>query len=44
MVPAAEVGDLRDGLRVETRVNGEVRQSGRTSAMAPSTANNRPSV
>jgi 2-keto-4-pentenoate hydratase/2-oxohepta-3-ene-1,7-dioic acid hydratase in catechol pathway len=30
MVPAAEVGDLRDGLRVQTRVNGEVVQDGRT--------------
>ncbi len=28
MVPAAEVGDLRDGLRVRTRVNGEVVQDG----------------
>lgn len=33
LVPAAEVGDLRDGLLVETRVNGEVVQSGRTDEM-----------
>ncbi|WP_370617398.1 fumarylacetoacetate hydrolase family protein [Mumia sp. Pv 4-285] len=33
LVPAAEVGDLRDGLRVETRVNGEVVQEGRTDEM-----------
>lgn len=33
MVPASEVGDLRDGLRVETRVNGEVVQSGSTDQM-----------
>jgi 2-keto-4-pentenoate hydratase/2-oxohepta-3-ene-1,7-dioic acid hydratase in catechol pathway len=33
MVPAAEVGDLRDGLRVLTRVNGEVVQDGSTSEM-----------
>ncbi|MGO4596212.1 fumarylacetoacetate hydrolase family protein [Terrabacter sp. 2RAF25] len=33
LVPAAEVGDLRDGLRVETRVNGDVVQSGRTDEM-----------
>ncbi|MGY1661747.1 fumarylacetoacetate hydrolase family protein [Geodermatophilus sp. SYSU D00705] len=33
MVPAAEVGDLRDGLRVTTRVNGEVVQDGRTDEM-----------
>ncbi|OPG07412.1 fumarylacetoacetate hydrolase family protein [Microbispora sp. GKU 823] len=33
MVPAAEVGDLRDGLRVRTRVNGEVVQDGRTDEM-----------
>jgi len=33
MVPAAEVGDLRDGLRVQTRVNGETVQSGRTDEM-----------
>lgn len=33
MVPACEVGDLRDGLRVRTRVNGEVVQDGRTDAM-----------
>lgn len=30
MVPAAEVGDLRDGLHVQTRVNGQVVQDGRT--------------
>ena len=30
LVPAAEVGDLRDGLRVQTRVNGETVQDGRT--------------
>ena len=33
LVPAAEVGDLRDGLLVQTRVNGEVVQSGRTDEM-----------
>ena len=33
MVPAAEVGDLRDGLQVQTRVNGEVVQDGRTDEM-----------
>ncbi|KAA9160769.1 fumarylacetoacetate hydrolase family protein [Amycolatopsis acidicola] len=33
MVPAAEVGDLRDGLRVRTRVNGETVQDGSTSEM-----------
>lgn len=33
MVPAAEVGDLRDGLRVRTRVNGEVVQDGQTDDM-----------
>jgi 2-keto-4-pentenoate hydratase/2-oxohepta-3-ene-1,7-dioic acid hydratase in catechol pathway len=33
MVPAAEVGDLRDGLRVQTRVNGETVQDGRTDEM-----------
>ncbi|GAA5063778.1 2-keto-4-pentenoate hydratase/2-oxohepta-3-ene-1,7-dioic acid hydratase in catechol pathway [Thermocatellispora tengchongensis] len=33
MVPAPEVGDLRDGLRVRTRVNGEVVQDGRTDEM-----------
>jgi 2-keto-4-pentenoate hydratase/2-oxohepta-3-ene-1,7-dioic acid hydratase in catechol pathway len=32
-VPAAEVGDLRDGLRVTTRVNGEVVQDGATDEM-----------
>lgn len=30
IVPAGEVGDLRDGLRVQTRVNGEVVQDGNT--------------
>jgi 2-keto-4-pentenoate hydratase/2-oxohepta-3-ene-1,7-dioic acid hydratase in catechol pathway len=33
LVPAAEVGDLRDGLQVQTRVNGEVVQDGRTDEM-----------
>lgn len=33
MVPAAEVGDLRDGLRVRTRVNGETVQDGDTREM-----------
>jgi len=33
IVPAAEVGDLRDGLRVQTRVNGETVQDGRTDEM-----------
>jgi 2-keto-4-pentenoate hydratase/2-oxohepta-3-ene-1,7-dioic acid hydratase in catechol pathway len=33
MVGASEVGDLRDGLRVQTRVNGEVVQDGRTDEM-----------
>jgi 2-keto-4-pentenoate hydratase/2-oxohepta-3-ene-1,7-dioic acid hydratase in catechol pathway len=33
LVPAAEVGDLRDGLRLRTRVNGEVVQDGRTDEM-----------
>ena len=33
MVPATEVGDLRDGLRVQTRVNGEVVQDGSTEEM-----------
>lgn len=33
MVPAAEVGDLRDGLQVTTRVNGEVVQHGSTAQM-----------
>ncbi len=33
LVPAAEVGDLRDGLRVQTRVNGEVVQNGSTDEM-----------
>ncbi|WP_406143662.1 fumarylacetoacetate hydrolase family protein [Streptomyces sp. NBC_01012] len=30
MVPATEVGDLRDGLRLRTRVNGETMQDGST--------------
>ncbi len=34
LVPAAEVGDLRDGLRVRTRVNGEIVQDGSTAEMA----------
>ncbi|MDX6739536.1 fumarylacetoacetate hydrolase family protein [Actinocorallia sp. A-T 12471] len=33
IVPAAEVGDLRDGLRVTTRVNGETMQDARTDQM-----------
>jgi 2-keto-4-pentenoate hydratase/2-oxohepta-3-ene-1,7-dioic acid hydratase in catechol pathway len=33
LVPAAEVGDLRDGLHVQTRVNGEIVQDGRTDEM-----------
>jgi 2-keto-4-pentenoate hydratase/2-oxohepta-3-ene-1,7-dioic acid hydratase in catechol pathway len=33
LVPAGEVGELRDGLRVQTRVNGEVVQDGRTDEM-----------
>jgi 2-keto-4-pentenoate hydratase/2-oxohepta-3-ene-1,7-dioic acid hydratase in catechol pathway len=33
MVPAEEVGDLRDGLRVVTRVNGESVQDGNTNEM-----------
>ena len=33
LVPAVEVGDLRDGLHVQTRVNGEVVQDGRTDEM-----------
>lgn len=33
MIPAVEVGDLRDGLRVQTRVNGETVQDGRTDQM-----------
>lgn len=33
MVPAAEVGDLRDGLRVQTRVNDEIVQDARTDEM-----------
>lgn len=30
LVPSSEVGDLRDGLRVQTRVNGEIVQDGNT--------------
>ena len=33
MVPASEIGDLRDGLNLETRVNGEVVQRGSTTEM-----------
>lgn len=33
LVPAGEVGDLRDGLRVQTRVNGTVVQEGSTDQM-----------
>ncbi len=33
MVPAAQVGDLRDGLEIETRVNGQVVQHASTSQM-----------
>ncbi len=33
LVPAAEVGDLRDGLRVRTRVNGQTVQDGSTDEM-----------
>jgi 2-keto-4-pentenoate hydratase/2-oxohepta-3-ene-1,7-dioic acid hydratase in catechol pathway len=33
LVPAAEVGDLRDGLRVRTRVNGETVQDASTDEM-----------
>jgi len=33
MVPVAEVGDLRDGLQIETRVNGAVVQRGSTAQM-----------
>jgi 2-keto-4-pentenoate hydratase/2-oxohepta-3-ene-1,7-dioic acid hydratase in catechol pathway len=33
IVPAGEVGDLRDGLRVRTRVNGETVQDGSTDEM-----------
>jgi 2-keto-4-pentenoate hydratase/2-oxohepta-3-ene-1,7-dioic acid hydratase in catechol pathway len=33
MVPAAQVGDLREGLRVRTRVNGETVQDGTTDEM-----------
>ncbi|QNG37872.1 fumarylacetoacetate hydrolase family protein [Geodermatophilaceae bacterium NBWT11] len=34
LVPAAEVGDLRDGLHVQTRVNGQTVQDGSTAEMA----------
>ncbi len=33
LVPVGEVGDLRDGLQIETRVNGEVVQHGSTTQM-----------
>ncbi|MDQ2758118.1 MAG: fumarylacetoacetate hydrolase family protein [Actinomycetota bacterium] len=33
LVPAVEVGDLRDGLRVQTRVNGRTVQDGSTAEM-----------
>ena len=33
IVPATEVGDLRNGLRIETRVNGTLVQSASTSSM-----------
>jgi 2-keto-4-pentenoate hydratase/2-oxohepta-3-ene-1,7-dioic acid hydratase in catechol pathway len=33
LVPVSEVGDLRDGLNIETRVNGEVVQHGSTTQM-----------
>lgn len=33
IVPSAEVGDLRDGLRLTTRVNGELMQDARTDEM-----------
>jgi 2-keto-4-pentenoate hydratase/2-oxohepta-3-ene-1,7-dioic acid hydratase in catechol pathway len=33
MVPASEVGDLRDGLRIETRVNGQIVQHATTAQM-----------
>lgn len=33
MVPAAEIGDLRRGLRLRTRVNGETMQDARTDQM-----------
>ena len=33
MVPATEVGDLRDGLRIQTRVNGTTVQDGTTNQM-----------
>ncbi|CCG03717.1 protein of unknown function; putative Fumarylacetoacetase domain [Blastococcus saxobsidens DD2] len=35
LVPAAEVGDLRDGLRVQTRVNGETVQDKQRRACGP---------
>lgn len=37
MVPAEEVGDLRDGLRVVTRVNGQTVQDGNTEEMVYTT-------
>ncbi|WP_410631656.1 fumarylacetoacetate hydrolase family protein [Amycolatopsis sp. cmx-4-83] len=33
LIPAAEVGDLRRGLRLQTRVNGEIVQDARTDQM-----------
>jgi 2-keto-4-pentenoate hydratase/2-oxohepta-3-ene-1,7-dioic acid hydratase in catechol pathway len=33
LVPATEVGDLSQGLRLQTRVNGELMQDGRTNQM-----------
>lgn len=39
MVPAGEVGDLRDGLRVVTRVNGETVQDGNTTDMVYTVGN-----
>ena len=33
LVPAAEVGDLKDGLRVQTRVNGQTVQDGNKDQM-----------
>jgi 2-keto-4-pentenoate hydratase/2-oxohepta-3-ene-1,7-dioic acid hydratase in catechol pathway len=33
LIPAAEVGDLRQGLRLQTRVNGEIVQDARTDQM-----------
>ncbi|MBP0456437.1 fumarylacetoacetate hydrolase family protein [Streptomyces montanisoli] len=33
MVPSVEVGDLKQGLRLQTRVNGETMQDGRTDQM-----------